>query len=286
MGKWRAQIINFYRTYRTIWRLKEINDFRRGSQTVIEALGLPLEKGVYWVPAGVIGIIETEVKAIDEKARRKLSGLVGDDVVSYVKSKADKVKKDLSEVFRRLGGKGEIPQDAVTGLMDDLIRRLEQGIGDRFVAPLSFSEIRFSPSPDEGVRAPWAQPAKLAVALARFPRRIAIKPKLLTGLQTPEADILGAMNIANDILGRLRRDHNFERRARSELHLLERIAFALMADRDCCEAAFMLIDGALPDEVNAFIAGKELAQRGAVQASRSIEFASRGSSVDRDPGQR
>jgi hypothetical protein len=106
---------------------------------------------------------------------------------------------------------------------------------------------------------------KLTVGLARFPREAAVKRKMLAGLQTPEADILIAMNVANDAFAKIRRDRYFERRARSELQLLERIALAEMADADRCEASFMLIDGALPDQVDKFIAKEESARREAAQ---------------------
>jgi hypothetical protein len=107
------------------------------------------------------------------------------------------------------------------------------------------------------IQAPWAQAAKLSLALARFPREVARKPKTLAGLQTPESEIVAAMNVADDIFATLPRDRAFESRARSELHLLDRIAAASMTDRDRCEASFMLIDDVLPRDIDRFIADKE-----------------------------
>jgi hypothetical protein len=78
--------------------LREINEFRRGSQTVIEKLGLPLEKGLHWVLNSVVAIVDTEITATDEKAREKLTGLIGNSVTDFIKTKADKVKQDLSAV--------------------------------------------------------------------------------------------------------------------------------------------------------------------------------------------
>jgi hypothetical protein len=240
--------------------LKEINEFRRGSQTVIEKLGLPMEKGLYWIPDPVIAIVEAEIRAIDERARQKLTDLVGGSIADFIKSKTEKIKQDLLAVYRRLGGKDDVPPDAITQLINDLTRRIERAIGDRFVAPVSFSEIRFSLSSEQGIQAPWAQAAKLSWALARFPRVVAAKPKMLAGLQTPEAEIVAAMNVGDDIFAKLRRDRAFESRARSELQLLDRIDAAGMTDRDGCEASFMIIDGFLPRDIDRFIAEKESAR--------------------------
>jgi hypothetical protein len=237
--------------------LKKINEFRRGSQAVIEKLGLPLEKALYWVPNSVVPIVEAEIQAMDEQARQELTRLVGNNIEDFIKSKTEKIKQDLSAVYRRLGGEGEVPSAAVNEMINDLTRRIEMAIGDRFVAPVTFSEIRFSLSSEEGIQAPWAQAAKLSWALARFPRVAASKPKTFAGLQTVEAEILVAMNVANDIFATIPRDHMFARRARGELQLLDRIAETPMSDRDRCDACFMLMAGAFSRDIDRFIAEKE-----------------------------
>jgi hypothetical protein len=89
---------------------------------------------------------------------------------------------------------------------------------------------------------------------------VATKPKTLAGLQTLEADILAAMNVANDTFASIRRDRLFENRARSELQLLDRIAATAMSDRDRCEACFMLMGGALSKDIDRFITEKESAR--------------------------
>jgi hypothetical protein len=237
--------------------LREINEFRRGSQTVIEKLGLPLEKGLYWVPNAMIPIVEAEIWAIDERARQTLKGLVGKNVAGFIKSKIDKIKQDLTVVYHRLGGKNEVPEDGVTQVINDLTRRMEQAIGDRFVAPINLSEIRFTLSSEERIQAPWAQAARLSLALARFPRMVADKPRTLAGLQTPELEIIAAMNVADDVFMKTGRDRDYRSRARSGLHVLDRIAGAMMMDRDRCEASFMLMDDRPPREIDKFIAEKE-----------------------------
>ena len=244
--------------------LKEINKFRKGSQAVIEKLGLPLEKGLDWVPNSVIAIVESEIKAIDEMAREMLMRLIGNSVADYIKTKTDKIEKDLSAVYRRLGGEGKVPPAAMTQLINDLTRRMERAIGGHFVTPVAYSATHFFLSSDEGnqgleegIHAPWAQAARLSLALARFPRTVAIKPKTLAGLQTPEAEIVAAMNVANDVFAKIPWDREFERRARSELQLLDRIDGAAMTDRARCEASFMIIDGVLPRDIHQFIAETE-----------------------------
>jgi hypothetical protein len=240
--------------------LKQINDYRRGSQTIIEKLGLPLEKGLYWLPNKVIPIFEKEIKVKNEEAQKALAKLVGGNAENFVTNKIAKIRQDLAVVYRRLGGNGDVPASALTELVDDLTLRIEHAFGEQFVAPVTFSEVHFSLPKESSSQAPWAQAKKLILALARFPREVLARPKALSGLQTPRPEILTAMNVEDDAILKVANGRQREDRARAETQILDRITGAKITDRDSCEAGFMLIDGRSSIDIDRFIAEKESAR--------------------------
>lgn len=240
--------------------LKRINAFRKGTQTIIEKLGLPLEIGLYWLPNKIIPIFEKEIKAKNEEAKKAFEDLIGGSAEDYVKAKIEEIKKDVTTVYRRFRGKGEVPPSALTEIVDDLTFRIERALGEQFVTPVTFSEVRFPLPKESDSQAPWAQAAKLVLALARFPRKALARPKAFSGLQTSRSEILEAMNIEDDAIIKTEPGRKRENRALGEKILLERIVDANMADHDRCEAGFMVIDGRSSADIDHFIAERESGQ--------------------------
>ncbi len=205
----------------------------------------------------MISIFEKEIKIKNEEARKALADLIGESAEDFVTGKIKKIGQDLAVVYERLGGKGEVPAGALTELVDGLTSRIEHAVGEQFVTPVTFSEVRFSLPRESDSQAPWAQAAKLILALARFPREILARPKTLSGLQTPRSEILAAMDVEDDAIFKAELGRKRENQAHAEVQMLKRIGGANIADRDICEAGFMLIDGRSPAQINRFIAEKE-----------------------------
>ena len=242
--------------------LKKIEGYRKGTQTIIKKLGLPLEKGLYWMPNQVISIFENEIEAKNKEARQALARLVGGNARSFVESKKKQIKKDLTTVSKRLEGGDNVSQDALQKVTDGLSSRIQCALDERLLTPVTPSEVRFDLLEKEGWQAPWAQAEKLILALARFPRQVIFGTKALSGLQTSEAKILTAMNIADDIILKKEKEDRWETeyRSRSELKILERIENANIEGRDRCEAIFMLIDGKSRSEIHQFVRKREQTQ--------------------------
>ena len=244
--------------------LKKIEDYRKGSQTIAKKLGLPLEKGLYWMPDKVIPIFKDEIEAKNEEAKNALTDLVGGNAESFVAGKIDKLKEDLSNVYQRLGGKRDVPQRALHEVIDDLRLRIQRALDARLVTPVTFSDLRLVPPKpeEEGWQAPWAQAEKLVLALARFPREAIHRPKTLSGLQKSQWEILHAMDVEDDSILKLEMANRrlSERRAGSDLRMLKSIEDADIGGRDRCEAFFMLIDGGPSADLQRFISDKESAQ--------------------------
>jgi len=243
--------------------LKALENSRKGSQLVIRKLGLPLEKGVYWVPDKVVAILETEINAKNEAAKRKLVTLVGEDAKTFVEGKRGKLNKDLLAVYTRLHGDKRIPPNAITEVSDALTARIESAFREQFVTPVTLTKVQMDFTGTRGWETPWTQAEKLVLALCRFAREAIRKPKLLTGLQTSQADIAAAMDIENDHIRIIASTNRWraERVARSELNTLKQIEEADLTSQDRCEAGFMLIDGEPPDRIRDFVAEKEARRR-------------------------
>lgn len=246
--------------------LKTINAYRQASRTIVEKLALPLARGVYWLPDWAADIFECEWQATNEEATKTLGQLVGGDADSFVEAKLKSIMHDLIKVYRRLGGKGEVSMSALIEVSDDLKRRIGHALEGQLVAPVTFSEIQFLPHAKSDGQDPWAQAEKLVLALARFPRKVIAHPKRsLSGLITPESEILEAMNVANVADDAILKDQKSrlrsEKRARSEERVLDRISDADITSRDRCVAGLMLIDGRSLGDIDSFILKKESGQR-------------------------
>lgn len=243
--------------------LKKIEDYRKGSQTILKKLGLPLATGIYWMPDKVVPIFNDEIAKKEEEARTELIKLVGGNAGTYLKGKMKKIEEDLTAFYQRLGGTGDLPEHALTEMLEDLTSRIQHALDSHMVTPVTLSAVRFEPPTEMGGQAPWAQAEKLVLALARFPRQAIYRPKTLSGLKRPRSEILSAMGVENDAILEVQRENRSrsQSRARSELQMLDGIENADIMGRDRCEAGFMLIDGKSRDQIQQFIASRESATR-------------------------
>ena len=231
--------------------LKKIEGYRKGTQTIIKKLGLPLEKGLYWMPDQVISIFKKEIERKNEEAKNTLLWLVGENARSFVEDKKNQIEEDLIKVSERLGGGGYVSLQTLRKVTDDLSSRIQSALDERLLAQVTPSRVQFDLMEKEGWQAPWAQAEKLMLALVRFPRQVILGTKALSGLQTSESEILTAMNIVDDIILEKEKEDRWgaEDRSRSELEILERIENANIEGRDRCEAIFMLIDEKPPIDI-------------------------------------
>ena len=238
--------------------LKTIKAYRQATRTIVEKLGLPLAKGVYWLPNQAAKIFKREWQSTNEEAKKTLCQLVGGDADSFVDRKLNSIKSDLNNAYQRLGGEGEVPKRTLTEVAADLKRRISHALEGHLAAPVTFSEIRFLPQGESDGQAPWAQAEKLVLALTRFPRKVIAHPKRsLSGLTTYDPEILTAMDVENDAILKDRKNRlRSEERARSEERVLDRISDANITSRDRCEAGLMLIDGGSLSDIDRFIAKK------------------------------
>ena len=242
---------------------KMIDEYRKASRNVINKLGLPFEKGLYWMSDEMVPIFKKELSIIEEKAKADLIEIVGGKADSFVKSKRTQIMEDLEQMYLELVGKGGLPEGRLTEVLDRLEQRIQNALESEIVAPVTFHRITVDLQKTQPHEAPWAQMEKLVLALARFPRRGISKPNTLSGMTTGRNSILDAMNIEDDSILRIRKDslNDATRRSDWDLDQLERIADSDIEYRDRCKAYFMMIDGKMSSEIQNFVDTKWSQQR-------------------------
>ena len=237
---------------------RKVNDYRSASRTLINKLGLPFEKGLYWIPYEMIPILEYEIATKEKEAREYLNRIVGPDAHTLVQEKRMQIEQDLEETYRDLDGQGDLDSEWINRILDDLEKKIQSALESEIVAPVTFQTISIDLQREDAHEALWIQMNKLVLALAQFPRRIISKPNILSDITTDQSSVLVAMNIEDDSILRVMEDsteravHWSER----DLDQLEGIADSDIGERDRCRAYFMIIDGDLSAKVEQFVKAK------------------------------
>lgn len=248
--------------------LKMFEEYRKASQTIVKKLSLPLGTGLYWMPDNMIPILEREFEVKEKEAKDFLSDLVGSDSDKFdahifVNKKRDQIEHDLRATHIRIGGKGDLRQATLTEVIHELEQRINKAFESPILTPVTYSKVMFDlqEKGSQKVEAPWAQVEKLILALTRFPREVITKPKSLSGLVTPPAEILEAMNIEKDKIIELKKENTTKAEEISSWHLkmmIPQIEGPSIMEKNRCNACFMIIDGKTPKEIESSLSRKLL----------------------------
>lgn len=238
--------------------LKVIENYRTCSQTILEKIGLPLGGGAHWMPVKMISIYEGEIASKDEEANNALIRLIGKHSRTYIDGKREEIERYIRRTHQRLVGDGNPPQEILYRVLNRLWKRIDDALNSSLVAPPTYSDIKFILNEQNSLEAPWAQVQRLVMALTRFPRKALSRHDVPSGLTTPKARILQAIDIAHDMI--LEIDQYDTEKARKESHkdlrLLNLIAKSNIKARDRCEACLMMIDGTPRRSVCEFVSRK------------------------------
>lgn len=226
-------------------QLKEINDYRKASQTIVAKLGLSLEQSVYWMPNEVISYLEDEMKAREECAKELLKGIVGDDLEEFIAKNRSGVKKDFEAAYRKINKTRTVPSHLFAELMSQLRSRIQVAMEKPIITRVTYSNVRFNFDRTSEFEAPWAQIEKLLLGLAKFPRMNMPRLNSLSFSAIDPEKLLNAMDVANDNILKIWRENRERatRRARAELNVVKWIEDADIGNRQRCEACFRLMRG-------------------------------------------
>lgn len=222
--------------------LKEITKRTKGLRTLLSKFTFGLADNMRWMPTTATALFESELKRLNEQGQKLISSLLNGDVDAFVKAKRDALVKDLNGMCMQLGRPGQVTEDVITHVIDNLKDRLTKAQSANFMPKLSYSRVTFAGTSNNFV-SPWGQAFSLLADVIAFPRKALTDGFFFRGLKVPEDDLIEAMNIADDALCNDLRARNIRDRCKAELDLLSKIEKASIESRDRCELACRILSG-------------------------------------------
>ena len=213
--------------------LKEIDKRRQGLRTLLTKFTFGLADNMRWMPDAVRSLFELELKRINEEGQKLISDLLKGDVDAYIKGKRTALVADINAMYAELGGSGQVTEDIINRVIENLKERLVKAQSANFMPKLSFSTVSFTYT-DNAMASPWGQAFSLLADVTAFPRKALTDSFFFRGLKVHEDDLIDAMNVADDALCRDLRSRGIRDRCREELDLLSRIEKTPLESKDRC----------------------------------------------------
>ena len=236
-------------------QLKEINDFRKASQTVVNKLGLSIEKSVYWMPDKVISCFEDELRVLEERAKELVNNIVGGDLDEFMENNRSSVKEDFEVAYRQINKTQKVPSYLIPKLMNQLRSRIEVAMKGPIVARVTYSTVKFKFDQNSQFEAPWTQAEKLILGLVKFPRINILKIDSLFFESIDPEKLLEYMDIGNDNILKIWKEDREKatRCAKADLNIVKWIEDADIENRQRCQACFMLMRGDRSGDIIRFV---------------------------------
>jgi hypothetical protein len=213
---------------------------------VMELLTFPLSQGNRWLPDTAKGILEKELETRNEQGRKALrAALGGNDIKQFISNRAERIRKDLNEMYRQLGQGKAVPEDKLKAVLDEVERRLTQALDARITPRAVYNSIG---APDLTARAPdenWNQPLALLTRSARMLRESLTDhyfQRRFSGLSFSDADFRKACDVFDDVLAK----QPDSGRAKAELDLMDDLLESGLPSKGKCLGIWQIITGAPP----------------------------------------
>jgi hypothetical protein len=152
-------------------------------------------------------------------------------------------------------------EETVSKIISGLEERLKEALDGDFLPKVSFATISLESRDASSHVSSWAHARTLLTAIARYPREAITDSYFFRGYRVPLADMLAAMNVAEDCLATNWPDSAARTVADSQLAAIKKIeADSRLNDRDQCEQLLALMQSSLADwkaEQEKISAGKD-----------------------------
>jgi hypothetical protein len=145
-------------------------------------------------------------------------------------------------MYTALGRPGQVTNDDIERIVDNLKDRLNKAQSANFMPTLSYSVVSFV-STENASASPWGQAFSFLADAAAYPRNAVANSFFFRGLKVSDDELIDAMNVADDTLCRDLRTRGIKDRCNTELELLDRIEKASTESRKKCEMVARLLDG-------------------------------------------
>jgi hypothetical protein len=228
--------------------LKEIETCRQALRTLLTKFTFGLADNMRWMPSAAQKLFESELKRANDEGQKLVTDLLNGDVDTFLAGKREKLTVDLNGIYSQLGRAGHVTPDVVEKVVASLKIRLTKALSSSFMPKLAYSSITFS-STESAFASPWGQAYSLLSDIAAFPRKAHTDSFFFRGLKTSKADLLAAMDVADDGILRESGTFELEDRCKQELYLLSAIENAPIDAKLRCKLVRRIIEGAPPASI-------------------------------------
>jgi hypothetical protein len=222
--------------------LKKIDRLRRISGELLPRYSFALADGVRWMPKQAIPLFEAALTAANDDAKKLLGQIVGDDIHAFLTSQRERIRSDAQRMYEAYHPNGNIPDNAVTNILDELKTRLDRTKAAKLIPKVAYSPVAFNPAQSSEWSSPWGQAFTLLKGIAEFPRQAMTDRFFWRGILTDEEALIQAMNVADDQIVRTYGERKAQHLAKSQLALVKEIEDACVDAKAKCNAIWKLID--------------------------------------------
>ena len=221
---------------------RKVDRLRRVTGDLLPRFTFPLADGVRWMPRRAIPLFERALSAANLEAKQFLDLTIGHTVDSFLAAQRDRIRADAQRMYEAYHPRGKIPMSAVDQIVYELRARLRKTKTHKVLPRVAYSAVAFNPAQSSAWSSPWGQAFSLLKAIADFPREAATDPFFLQGTRVDQDQLLGAMNVAGDVLLAVeRKGAPDKRRLKDELDLIKQLESAAGEPRGKCGAPWSLI---------------------------------------------
>ncbi len=207
---------------------------------VMELLTFQLSQGNRWLPDSAKSLLERELKARNEEGQRILTEALGGDVQTYIASRTEAIRKDLNEMYDRLGQGKAVPDDKLQIILDDIHKRLSTALDAQVTPRAIYNRIGPPDLTAKSAPANWNQPLSLLLQAARLFRNAltnAYFPRRLSGLSFARDEFERACDVCGDTILSV----PDVSRAKEDLRKLDELAESDQSARARCQGVWAII---------------------------------------------
>lgn len=262
--------------------LKEIDKRKQGLRVLLTKFTFGLADNMRWMPTAARELFESEVKRLNDEGQKLILDLLKGDVDKFIEEKRPSLVADINAMHRQLGRPGQVTEDVINRVVENLKGRLGKAHSGNFMPKLSYSAISFART-DNTLVSPWGQAFSLLADVAAFPRKALTDRFFFSGLKVQEDDLIEIMNVADDALCRDLRDRGIKGRCKDELELLSRIEKASIELRERCELVWRILAGDSITAIDEALKNKEaeMVKENSTRSTSPLEGANKDKSKQR-----
>ena len=180
--------------------LKKIDRLRRVSGDLLPRYSFSLADSVRWMPKQAIPLFEAALTMANNEAKKLLSATVGNDIDAFLTTQRERIRADAQRMYEAYHPGGNIPDNAVNNIVEELKVRLGKTRGEALIPKVSYSPVAFNPGQSTQWSSPWGRAFQLLKGIAEFPREAMTNRFFWQGIRTDKDALMKAMDVAEDHL--------------------------------------------------------------------------------------